>query len=499
VVSTLAGSTQGDADGIGTAAQFYLPIGIAVDGVGNLFITDLLNYKIKKMTPDGMVSTLAGTGFAGNMDGLGTIAQFNAPVGIAVDAAGTLYVTETINGQIRKITPTGTVSTLAGNGVRGFADGSGTAAQFSSPIGIIVDATGNLYVGDVNNSKIRKITPTGEASTFAGSAYGYTDGPLASALFVQPRGIAIDDAGNIYVSDNNKIRKIAQNAQSNRLAVTVIVNDTPAPTASAQSYCGAATVADLAANGTTLQWYDVAIGGAALESTANLSTGTYYVSQTVGCESPRIAVAVTITPSSDNVTTVSDCDSYTWNGTTYTTSGIKTGLTTNCVTEKLDLTITASPIATVSLISIAGDLTKLSADQMGASYQWIDCNNANTPIFGETNQSFTPTVLGTYSVIVTSGTCSVTSDCIVVSSLKTDNFDINAFNFYPNPVKDNLNLSYSKEITSVKVFNMIGQTLLEKVTNATTAQINMSAFSSGTYFVEVKSLDSYKTIKVIKK
>ncbi|NDP28391.1 MAG: T9SS type A sorting domain-containing protein, partial [Flavobacterium sp.] len=208
---------------------------------------------------------------------------------------------------------------------------------------------------------------------------------------------------------------------------------------------------------------------------------------------------LTITPSSDNVTTVSACDSYTWNGTTYTTSGIKTGPTTNCVTEKLNLTITTTPIGTVSQITLLGSsFTVLIADQAGASYQWIDCNNANTPILGEINQTFTPTVLGTYSVIVSSGTCSVNSDCIVISRLKTDSFDVNAFNFYPNPVKDNLNLSYSKEIIGVKVFNMIGRILLEKSINATTAQLNMSGLSSGTYFVEVKSLDSYKTFKVIK-
>ncbi|MBA4316823.1 MAG: hypothetical protein C0412_00330 [Flavobacterium sp.] len=292
VVSTLAGSTQGDADGIGTAAQFYHPIGIAVDGAGNLFVTDNLNYKIKKITTDGMVSTVAGTGVAGNTDGIETLAQFNAPVGIAVNAAGTLYVTETRNSQIRKITSDGIVSTFAGSGVQGFADGSGKAAQFNYPIGIVLDATGNLYVGDMNNSKIRKITPTGEVSTFTGSGYGFTDGPLASALFIQPRGIAIDDAGNMYVADSNKIRKIKQNAQSNFLPINVIVNVVPAPTATAQSFCDAATVADLVATGTDLQWFDVAVGGTKLATSTPLASGTYFVSQTSnGCESTRAAVA----------------------------------------------------------------------------------------------------------------------------------------------------------------------------------------------------------------
>ena len=209
-VTTLAGSTTGFADGNGSTAQFNFPFGIALDNSGNVYVADANNNKIRKISPAGMVTTLAGSTF-GFSDGLGTAAQFNSPFGIAVDNSGNVYVADSGNNKIRKITPTGLVSTLAGS-TRGFSDGLGNAAQFDDPFNVAIDAIGNVYVADSVNNKIRKISPTGVVITLAGSIAGFADGLVTAAQFNNPRGVAVDVTGDVFVADsnNNKIRKITQ-------------------------------------------------------------------------------------------------------------------------------------------------------------------------------------------------------------------------------------------------------------------------------------------------
>ena len=209
-VTTLAGGTYGDADGTGTAAKFKVPTGLALDASGNLYLADWGGNKIKKITPAGVVTTVAGSGTQGNADGTGTAAQFNSPYDVAFDQSGNAYVADSNNNVIRKITPSGVVSTFAGSGTIGNADGTGTAAQFYTPSGITVDPFGNIYVADTENFTIRKITLAGVVSTFAGGQQGYADGTGAAAQFNSPRGIQADASGNVYVADsgNNRIRKI---------------------------------------------------------------------------------------------------------------------------------------------------------------------------------------------------------------------------------------------------------------------------------------------------
>jgi sugar lactone lactonase YvrE len=212
VVTTLAGSgTAGSTNGIGTTASFNLPEGVCTDALGNIYVGDTQNSKIRKITPSGIVSTFAGSGAFGSTDGIGTGASFRFPRGVCADALGNIYVADGANFKIRKITSSGVVSTFAGSGASGSAEGVGTSASFNVPIGVCSDAMGNIYVADNYNHKIRKITPSGVVSTFAGSgAFGSIDGTATGASFNFPTGVYADASGNIYVADGeNKIRKIA--------------------------------------------------------------------------------------------------------------------------------------------------------------------------------------------------------------------------------------------------------------------------------------------------
>lgn len=212
VVSTLAGSgVRGSRDGTGTDASFDFPTGVAVDAIGHVYVADGMNNRIRKITPAGVVSTLAGSGVRGSRDGTGTVASFHFPTGVAVDAGGLVYVADAANNQIRKISLAGTVSTLAGSGLSGARDGTGADASFDYPSSVAVDSTGNVYVSDHLNHRIRKITPAGVVSTLAGSGNGcFSDGVGADASFQFPSGVAIDSSGHVYVADehNYRIRKI---------------------------------------------------------------------------------------------------------------------------------------------------------------------------------------------------------------------------------------------------------------------------------------------------
>ncbi|HWG76325.1 MAG TPA: NHL repeat-containing protein [Steroidobacteraceae bacterium] len=212
VVRTLAGSrSQGDADGIGSAASFYYPESVALDSAGNVFVADHDNNQVRKITPAGAVTTLAGSGEKGDADGSGRAATFDGPEGVAVDKSGNVYVADYGNNAIRKITPAGVVTTLAGLGAPGNADGTGSAASFNGPEGVAVDNSGNVYVADYGNNAIRKVTPAGAVTTLAGSgAQGNADGHGRAASFNGPEGVAVDSAGDVYVADygNNEIRKI---------------------------------------------------------------------------------------------------------------------------------------------------------------------------------------------------------------------------------------------------------------------------------------------------
>lgn len=210
-VSLLAGSgVVGFTNGQGVAAEFSSPEGIAVDKVGNLYVADQKNNMIRKITPQGLVSTLAGNGIAGFADGLAASAEFNQPQGVDVDSVGNVYVADMSNNRIRKISTDGTVTTIAGTGAPGSSDGSLGVSQVSYPQDVQVDASGNVYVADTNNNLIRRISPSNVTTTIAGSTNGYADGTGSQAQFSSPSRLTMDNSGTLYITDfgNRTIRKM---------------------------------------------------------------------------------------------------------------------------------------------------------------------------------------------------------------------------------------------------------------------------------------------------
>jgi sugar lactone lactonase YvrE len=214
--TTVAGSgPRGLATGTGTEAEFYSPQGLAVDSAGTIYLADSSEASvIREITADGTVTSFVGRS-RGFSDGTGDTALLHWPSGMAVDTVGNVYVADVNIHRIRRITPDGTVTTIAGHAVRlggagGFADGMGTAALFNNPSGVALDVAGNLYVADTGNNRIRKITPKGVVTTIAGSTEGFADGIGSASYFRHPTGLAVDALGHLYVSDtgNLRIRKI---------------------------------------------------------------------------------------------------------------------------------------------------------------------------------------------------------------------------------------------------------------------------------------------------
>lgn len=259
-------SGTGSSSTIDTLPSFNAPTGVAVDASGNIYVADWGNNLIRKITPTGMVSTFAGSGFAGYNDGAGTLASFTEPTGLAIDAQGNLFVADAGDDLIREINPSGTVTTIAGSDTTGFSNGAGAAATFFNPMSVAVDANDNVYVADAGNDLIRLVSSGGNVTTFAGtldtgasqtppifnnptglalgpngnlyvanylssdillvnqsgniSTYagvdtlqGANNGPAAQATFYYPNSVAVDAKGNVFVSDgvNNLIREISTN------------------------------------------------------------------------------------------------------------------------------------------------------------------------------------------------------------------------------------------------------------------------------------------------
>ncbi|MGP8214723.1 MAG: PKD domain-containing protein [Bacteroidia bacterium] len=325
VVTTLAGSTagtSGSTNGTGTAAKFNSPDGIAVESGGaDLYVAEFGNNDIRKIViSSGAVTTLAGQTAAGSANGTGTAAKFNQPAGLIADASGNLYVADWANNLIRKIViSSGVVTTFAGNIAGGASDGKGTAASFSYPSAIVEDAFGNLYVTDENNNEVRKIIiSSATVTTYAGSSptSGYINGLGGNAEFYTPNGITVDDSDNVYVSDqqNNDMRKIVP-----YLASFEANNTAPCSGNSIQ-------FTDTSADAQT-SWSWTFQGGTPATSTAASPTITYNTAGTYSVSLTSANSYAKTTNSQTGYITVNASPTITITGTTTICDGASTTLT----------------------------------------------------------------------------------------------------------------------------------------------------------------------------
>ena len=217
-ITTIAGTGERGFSGDGgpaSQAQLDFPYDVAADRAGNVYIADSYNHRIRKVDATGTITTIAGSGgwgFGGD-GGPAVEAQFREPEGVAVDGLGNLYIADTYNYRIRKVDATGTITTIAGTGERGFSGDGGPAsqAQLSAPYDVAVDGAGNVYFADNTNHRIRKVDAAGTITTFAGTGekgFSPDEGPAVEASLGYPRGVAVDGPGNVYIAAGSRIRKV---------------------------------------------------------------------------------------------------------------------------------------------------------------------------------------------------------------------------------------------------------------------------------------------------
>ena len=437
VVTTIAGlaGVSGSADGTGSAARFRGPRGVAVDSAGTVFVVEQFNHTIRKISPAGVVTTIAGqAGAAGSVDGAGSAARFDAPRGIAVDASGNLYVADGANHTIRKLTPAGLVSTLAGQpGTPGDTDGFGSVARFNGANSIAVDTAGNVYVGDFGNSTIRKISPAGQVTTLAGLASnkGSTDGTGTAARFYLPTAVAVDGAANVYVTDvlNQTVRRVTAAGVVTTLAG---LNQTSGyidglgsqarfnqPYGIAVDSRGNLYISDeenyrirrsVFPPTLTLQPVPQSVNvGATVVFTAN-ATSDYPTTLQWRKDGTPIPGATNPTLTLTNVQ-VAAAGTY-----TLTATNIAGSTTSNPAVLTLNVTVSGESVTQTVTVGSPVQFRYTAAVQAGTTFQW---RKDGQPIAGATNANFTlsSAVLadaGSYTVVVNTGAVSTTSNTAIL-------------------------------------------------------------------------------------
>ena len=434
-----------------------------------------------------------------------------------------------------------TVSSLTanGSGLQWYAASTGGVALASTAS----IATGTYYVSQTSGGCESPRTavavivtvvpnPTATAQTFcnSGTVAGLTATGSGLNWYSTSTGGTALASTTALASGTYYVSQTVNGCEGSRTSVVVTINTTLAPTATAQTFCNSGTVAALTATGTALNWYASLTGGAALANTTALATGTYYVSQTINtCEGPRTAVSVTVnTTSAPNAAaTQTFCNSATVAALTATGTGLNwyatatggtaltstTALTTG-TTYYVSQTISGcqGPRTAVSVIinstpaptgaatqSLSSLLTVGNIVVAGTNVVWYS-SSANAA--SGTNPLPNTTLLANttyYATQTIAGCASTTSLAVTITTLANQDFDMTKFSYYPNPVIDLLNVSYSQDMTNIKVFNMIGQQLLNKDVNATSTQIDMSSYANGAYFIQVSTENAMKTVRVIKK
>ena len=429
IIITVAGDGSPGSAGDGgpaTSAQIYIPSDIAFDATGNLYIVEQGSHKVRKVTiATGIITTVAGVGTAGfsGDGGLATAAELNSPAGIALDVGGSLYISDYNNHRIRKVNiATGIITTVAGVGTAGFSGdgGAATTAELNHPLGISFDASGNLYIADVDNHRVRKVNiATGVISTVVGTGVsGFSgDGGLPTAAQLNnPYSIALDASENFYIADagNNRIRKV--------------------------TFCTPSSTTDTRTECSPFVWID------GNTYTSDNNTATHVLTSTGGCDS----------------------------------------------TVTLDLTITDVDV------SVTQDDTDLLANEMVATYQWLDCDDNYSPLPNGTGRVHYGLADGNFAVEVTYYGCVDTSSCYTVSTVGIDENSMeNSFTVYPNPAQTQLNITAeNEEINSIKIIDVTGKVVQTFEENPNT--INVADLSKGMYILQIQTKREVGTKRFIK-
>ena len=461
-VSTFAGSgTIGSNNGIGTAASFNLPTYITTGPENIFYVIDRSNHKIRKIDASGEVTTFAGTGVAGSNDGNATEARFRYPDAAICDSNGNLFVTDQSNHKIRKITPDGIVSTFAGTGTIGSADGNGINASFHFPAGITIDADNNLIIADFGNNKIRKITPDGIVTTLAGIGIaGSDEGTVLTAQFNGPTGVTIDDLGNIFVADyyNNKVRKISTLGDVSTLA-------------------GNGTAGNVNGFGTSATFNGPAT--VTLDSHNNIFL-TDEQNHSIRKISPDGQVS---TFAGTGTLGNADGDS----------ESAQFHLPTGLVVDAFDNVFVCD----------YGNHKIRKIETYGFNI-FPDLPNGLSFDFENGMISGTPTQVSPMSdyIIMASnaeGSGAFLMNIEVIAELGIPERNGTRLKFYPNPVTNILNLEATETMKSVTVLNMLGQEVLSKTNVEKTSTVDLSMVGIGVYLVHVKTVDGEETFKVVKR
>lgn len=460
-VSTLAGIfTAGSVDGANANASFNRPNGVAVDASGNIYVADNLNNKIRKISSTGIVSTLAGSGSIGSADGQGVLASFNKPCGVAVDVAGNVYVADSFNNKIRKVTPSGLVSTLAGIGTVGLANGAALTASFRVPKGVAVDAAGVVYVADESNLVIRKITTTGIVSTLAGSGvYGFADGTGSAASFRQPSGIAVDASGsNIYVADfgDHRIRKITATG-----VVSTFAGDGTA-----------GSVNGLAINSSFSSPYGVAVD----------VLNNVYVTDNYSCNIRKISSAGIVSTMA-GVDFWGNLDGAGSIAGFYNPAGIATDLSgfiyvADVLNHKIrKISATSYQISGVLPLGLTFD----SSTGIISGIPTTISSATNYTITAYNNNGSSSTVVN-----------------ISVGTMSSENFDLkNNVKIYPNPNNGNFfieNNDISDSIEFIKITDLQGKLIFSTKIFSTREEIKTNGLSQGVYMLSIENVSGAKSV-----
>ncbi len=472
IISTFAGTGVSGSSGDGgpaSAAQIFAPLCLVFDHRGNLIFADQDNHKVRKITPAGIISTVAGIGSPGYSGdgGISTAAKLNFPTGVGVDAIGNIYVADQYNNRVRKVDTFGVITTFAGTGLSGFSgDGSAaTAAKISAPCGVAADNSGNIYFTDYTNRRIRKVDGAGIITTYAGSTTGYAGdgGPASAALFSSPFGIFIDPMNNMYISDiyNHRIRRISASG----MVSTVTGNGT----AGASGDGGLATAATT--NMPSHLYADCA-GNVYFADQFNNKvrqiTGHNYVPRVLTEAGVAIVVCKNSGPYSlDGMLSIIDSDAL----------------------QNITYSLLVSPSHGTAVVSYTGSSTGGVFTPSGLSY---------TPATG---------YLGTdsFSVLITDcgGGADTLTIYVSIVNCALSTMPVNEHNtlfaIFPNPVKKTLTITADNQaFGAYRVTNSVGQTVLNDRMTTTITVIDVSILPQGIYYIFLNGVNGEVAGKFIK-